>query len=835
MNSVLPIVVLFLGLRMADLQSQANVALTLLERLLSGIQTWAGNQRGLEVPLVFAIGAGAAVLLLLGGAILFLIRARSETRKVQAELAATVACRTATESAGEATTEFLASMSHWIRTPVNAMVSFIDLALQVGLDPDLSEHEVTVRASAQRLLHIADDVLEFSRIEAGRLQLDNVPFSISECIASAMKLVEGEAAAKKLLTTSNIDPQLPDTVSGDPERLRHVIFNLLDYAVRFTTSGSVILSAALESSFGDDVVVRVAVTGTGLGIPAAERSLISGPAQHARPGAALKASEIGVGLLISGRLIDLMRGTMKPQSQSGGSTLEFTAQFQKQMTATVAERPALLPATASVAVKQLSILVAENNSADRRLITRALESAGHRVWVAANGKQAVQNVQTEGFDLILLDLQMPRFDGLEVAREIRAAEPPGLRVPIYAFTARVSPDECDRCIAAGIDDLVAKPLTADEVLQLISKLAASPAKADRASIAKQSISVESREHTEARATGNNASVPDVENISSEPTERFCIPPENSYMYVEDPSAYKDFEQKLNATSEIVGPAYESNTDSSASASDRRESNGDTGDSNVDWGNADFALASMLSDIEDVAPNKAGNSYVSEPDSTATDHVREQESRNVEMSLYLLANATGEKTNGFSGATMSLFKEETGEAAEIAGIEETRYIPVEPVEQPVIAASGVNLSQERNQDTELVGILADPEPLRRNTDGSVAVHTSKPLDRSMEDSRVAANGSLGAPAGLALLAATTQLTQPSPPPVEENEAKQAGAAWPTPTPAGNRPAPRPALPGLDPIPTGSWDPFEQARKSLSNAHFGVRVIHNDGDPSDRNLI
>ncbi len=822
MNSALPIMVLSLGLRMADLQSQAQSALTLLERLLSVMQTWAGTQRGLELPIAAAIGAAAAVVLLLIGAILLLMRARREIQKVRQELAAIIACRKATESAGEATTEFLASMNHWIRTPVNAMVSFIDLALQTGLDPELAQHEDTVRASANRLLHIADDVLELSRIEAGRLQLDNIPFSISECILSAMKLVEGEAAAKSLLTSSKIDPRLPDTVSGDPERLRHVIFNLLDYAVRVTACGSVLVSAALESSSGDEVLVRVTVTGTGLGIPVAGRPLISEPHQHAGPGAALKPSERGVGLLISGRLIDLMRGTMKPQSQSDGSTLEFTVQFQKQTTATRAEAPALVsaPKRDSVAQRELSILIAEGNAADRRLIAKVLESAGHRVWVATNGKQAVQNVQTEGFDLILLDLEMPGLDGLEIARAIRAAEPPGLHVPIYAFTARALPEEREKCLAAGMDGFVAKPLSADEISQLASKLAASTANTNRAVIAAETISVASHENTDELAPTNSASVPDLEPVAFEAAD-------NSYKYVDDTPVYQSPEQNVSATSDSVEctrDSSESKVDTSESNTDSPESKSDSAESNMDWGTADFALASMLSEIEDVAPNSAGTSYLPESNSTpSTDQPHDGQSRNTELSLYLLANATAEKTNGSSNPTTPLSEDETPEMPGISKSEDTRDLTIRSVEPPVIGDSpaignsGHRAFQE-NQSAEIVSVLAETEPSDRNTDcNSVAVNTR-----------------LSASVGLALLEASTQLTQTPPPALEQKEARQPSAA--SPTPAGNRQAARSPLPGLEgPTPTGSWDPFEEARKSLSSSRFGVRVIHNDGDPSDRNLI
>jgi len=273
MNSALPTMVLSMGLPIADLQSYRQSALSVPGRLVSATQTWVRAWGGFQQPAVIATGAVAAVLLLLLVCVIFLyIRARRETRRFRQELADLVTLTQAAESANEAKAEFLVSMSHRIRTPMNAIVSFTDLALKTDLDSELREYLDTVRTSADWLMHIANDVLEFSRIEAGQPHLDNVPFSISECIRSAMKIVEREASAKKLVLGCKIDPQLPEVVGGDPARLRHVIFNLLDYAVRCTARGSVILSAALESNSADGVLVRVAVTNAGVGIPPIKQS-----------------------------------------------------------------------------------------------------------------------------------------------------------------------------------------------------------------------------------------------------------------------------------------------------------------------------------------------------------------------------------------------------------------------------------------------------------------------------------------------------------------------------------------------------------------------------------
>ncbi len=413
----------------------------------------------------------AAVVVMLGCIFLFRIRASRETRKLQAEIANQIARAQAAESANVAKAEFLASMSHQIRTPLNAIVGFTELALKTELDPQLREYLDTVRTSADWLMYTVNDILEFSRIEAGTVQLDEVPFSLSECIQSAMKMVEREAAAKKLLTACKIDPELPQVVCGDPMRLRHVIFNLLDNAVRFTTSGSVILSAALESNDTNGVLVRVIVTDTGIGMSPAKRSLIFEPFQQVNGSTTHKSRATVLGLPISRRLIELMGGTMDFQSQLGaGSTFEFTARFQKEETA---ELDASVHPSERSGSKELSLLVVEDDAVSRRLLTKVLESAGHRVWTAGDGKEALHYVETEAFDLIFMDMQMPDLDGLEATRAIRKDEAPGLHVPIYALTAHALHSDRDKCLAAGMDGFLTKPIAVDEVLHLVSKLAPS--------------------------------------------------------------------------------------------------------------------------------------------------------------------------------------------------------------------------------------------------------------------------------------------------------------------------------------------------------------------------
>jgi signal transduction histidine kinase/DNA-binding response OmpR family regulator len=791
--------VLFIGLPIADLQSYGQGALTLLERLGSATQGWARDQGLFQGPAVVVTGiAAAAVLLMLVCVTLLGIRARRKTQKFRKELAKLVTLTRAAESANEAKVKFLASMSHRIRTPMNAIGGFTYLALKTDLDPKLREHLDAVRTSADWLMHIANDVLEFSRIEAGKLQLDNVPFSISECILSAMKIVEREASAKKLVTGCKIDPQLPGLVCGDQTRLRHAIFNLLEYAVRFTTSGRIILSAALESNSADDVLVRVALTETELGISSAKPPLILEPLRHADAGTALPSDGTDLGLMIASRLIDLMGGTMESQNQLGaGCTFEFTVRFQKPKTAAELDasvhaqeihaheiHASDLHAPESVGVKELSILVAEDDAVNLRLITKVLESAGHRVWTAANGKEAAHNAQTEGFDLILMDMEMPDIDGLEATRAIRAAEAPGLRVPIYALTAHALPSDRDRCFAAGMDGFITKPIAVDDVLQLVSKTAAGTASSsdadialhpeDRVSIAEASdcvvqtecatpginenagiaaTAVETGFRDSAMNSGDfGARLFDIKNLSIEPEDNAFTP--------------KHLEQEITAASDIGAHGA------------------DAGDASADSGEGEFVLKAILSNLGDLAVNIAGKSYILEPETiSSTGLLDDGEDRSLDLSHYLLARVPATETTGFSGETSAPLDTEVHDAYDIA---------VAVAEELVIPDSEENVVQEVHQSAEIISILPHIEDFCGNSD----------------DSGPAADDILSASAGLALLDATCQLTQQSPSLVKEDNG---------------------------PNDTASRDPFEQARKSLSKSRFGVKVIHSDGDPSDRNLI
>jgi CheY-like chemotaxis protein len=371
--------------------------------------------------------------------------------------------REAAEAANDAKREFLAAMSHEIRTPMNAVLGFTDLALKRDLNAELREYLDTVHTSAQWLMHILNDVLDFSRIEVAPLQLENKEFSVSECVRSAIRIVEPEAAAKGLKLRSKVDPQIPARLRGDATRLRQVVFNLLENAVKFTTTGSVMISVVLESKRADAILLRFSVADTGIGIPADKREGIFQPFH--RPGQATT----GLGLAICKNLVSLMGGAIEVQSQLGaGTTFEFTAWLEKVQGAFEPKS-----SQSPLCARSLSVLVAEDNAVNRRLIETVLQSAGHHVSAVSDGKKAAALCETQVFDLILMDIEMPEMNGLEATRAIRESEPRNTHVAIYALTAHALAGDRDRCLAGGMDGYISKPINVDELIKILEALAQS--------------------------------------------------------------------------------------------------------------------------------------------------------------------------------------------------------------------------------------------------------------------------------------------------------------------------------------------------------------------------
>jgi CheY-like chemotaxis protein len=364
-----------------------------------------------------------------------------------------------------------------------------DLALKTPLPPQPREYLELVRTSGDLLLRVINDILDFSKIEAGKLDLEPVEFGMRRCIGEVVEVLGVRAQQKGLELTCEIAPHVPDELVGDPDRLRQVLVNLVGNAVKFTEKGEVVVcvsSAACGlADSGDpakpqaaEVELHFEVRDTGIGIPADKLDQIFEPFVQADGSTRRKHGGTGLGLTISARLVGMMGGRIWTQSAVGrGSTFHFTARFALRQASGQESgvrsqesgvRSQESPVAQTKAARGLSILLAEDNEVNQRLVVGMLGQHGHSVTVAATGREALALVDRQRFDVVLMDVQMPEMDGLEATAAIRARESSrGRHVPIIALTAHAMKGDRERCLAAGMDDYVSKPIDEEELLRAL--------------------------------------------------------------------------------------------------------------------------------------------------------------------------------------------------------------------------------------------------------------------------------------------------------------------------------------------------------------------------------
>ncbi len=380
--------------------------------------------------------------------------------------------KAAAEAAIEAKAAFLANMSHELRTPLNAVIGFSSLLLEDNLTQDQKEYIERIRVGGEALLALISDILEFSKAEKEKITLEHQPLSIKHCIEESMSMVAMQANDKGLNLAYTINYGTPDTIIGDPGRLRQVLANLLSNAVKFTDNGEISISVSSKALEGNKRQITFAVKDTGIGMPQEKMDRLFQPFTQLEYVISRKRDGAGLGLSICKKLVELMGGEIWAESEEGkGSTFRFTIQAEtipgKQLD--VGEKDKAAAYENLSAQKPLSILVAEDNPSNQRVLVAMLKRLGYRPDAVADGCEVLQALQIRPYDLIFMDIKMPEMDGLTATKEIRKRWPDN-GPKIVAITAFAMDGDQEKCLEAGMDGYIAKPVKIDNLATLLRNI-----------------------------------------------------------------------------------------------------------------------------------------------------------------------------------------------------------------------------------------------------------------------------------------------------------------------------------------------------------------------------
>jgi two-component system, sensor histidine kinase and response regulator len=396
---------------------------------------------------------------------------QERTAAAASQQAAERQLRVVAESTTRAKSDFLATMSHEVRTPMNGVLGLTELLLDTPLNPEQRDYVQTILTSGQALLAISNDILDLSKIDAGKLDLESIAYDPLQTVQDVVDLFAARASAKGLVLEADVAPDVPPDLIGDPGRLRQVLSNLVGNSLKFTLAGSVRIQLRVLEKLSDGVVLAFSVRDSGIGMSAKQQSKLFMPYSQADTATNRRFGGTGLGLTICLRLVELMGGSFDVKSAPGaGSTFTFTMRCAVALPG--AGHPA---ATARVLLVHRfagRVLLVEDNVVNRKVACATLRLLGLEVVEAENGRLGLDALAIERFDLVLMDMNMPVMDGLETARHIRAAEAAGQmpgRLPIIAMTANVMKEAVEACREAGMDDFIPKPFQRSQAIDALAR------------------------------------------------------------------------------------------------------------------------------------------------------------------------------------------------------------------------------------------------------------------------------------------------------------------------------------------------------------------------------